>query len=97
MLNLPSRLAVATHTHRSRHGNNNTDTHCLTEGGWHSSSKKKKPKPKTKNNKPQTKKRGGGVKNYKEMILKLGERERDRNCTITKQLAFLKTKFSEKT
>lgn len=60
--------------------------------------KKKKPKPKTKNNKPQTKKKGGGgVKNYKEMILKLGERERDRNCTITKQLAFLKTKFSEKT
>lgn len=59
-----------------------------------------KKKTKTKNKKQQTpnqKKRGGGVKNYKEMILKLGERERDRNCTITKQLAFLKTKFSEKT
>lgn len=59
-----------------------------------------KKKTKTKNKKQQTptqKKGGGGVKNYKEMILKLGERERDRNCTITKQLAFLKTKFSEKT
>lgn len=96
MLNLPSRLAVATHTHRSRHGNNNTDTHCLTEDGIVAQKKKTK----TKNKKQQTpnqKKGGGGVKNYKEMILKLGERERDRNCTITKQLAFLKTKFSEKT
>lgn len=60
--------------------------------------KKKNQNQKQKTTNPKPKKRGGGgVKNYKEMILKLGERERDRNCTITKQLAFLKTKFSEKT
>lgn len=40
----------------------------------------------------------GGVAKLQGNELKVeGGRERDRNCTITKQLPFLKTKFSEKT
>lgn len=52
---LPHHLAVAKHTHRSRHGTKCWQSLCLTEGGWHSSSKKG----------------GGGWQNYKEMNLKL--------------------------
>lgn len=62
---LPNHLAVAKHTHKSRHGiPKHWQSLCLTEGGWHSSSKKKK-KP-----------LGRRWQNYKEMNLKLRGEEK---------------------
>ena len=46
---LPNHLAVAKHTHKSRHGiPKHWQSLCLTEGGWHSSSKKKQTDKKKK-------------------------------------------------
>jgi hypothetical protein len=40
LANLPNHLIVANHTHRSRHGiAKHWQSLCLTEGGWHSSTK----------------------------------------------------------
>lgn len=61
LANLPNHLAVAKYTHRSRHGiTKHWQSLCLTEGGWHSSSKQINKTPLWR-----------GWQNYKEMNLKL--------------------------
>lgn len=90
LANLLSHLAVAKYTHRSRHGiTKHWQSLCLTEGGWRSSSK---PTNKQKNTIVE------GVAKLQGNELKVeGGRERDRNCTITKQYHFLKQSFQKKT
>lgn len=81
LANLPNHLTVTKHTHRSRHGSTkHWQSLCLTEGGSHSSSKKIF--------------LGKEWQNYKGTWSWRG-RERDRNCTITKAISFLKTVFRE--
>lgn len=83
---LPNHLAVAKHTHKSRHGiPKHWQSLCLTEGGWHSSSKKKKAigekVAKLQGNELKVEGGGKGV----EIAL------------LPSSYHFLKTKFSEKT
>lgn len=84
---LPNHLAVAKHTHKSRHGiPKHWQSLCLTEGGWHSSSKKKKKAigekvAKLQGNELKVEGGGKGV----EIAL------------LPSSYHFLKTKFSEKT
>lgn len=95
MLNLPSRLAVATHTHRSRHGNNNTDTHCLTEDGIVAQKKKTK----TKNKKQQTpnqKKGGGRGKKLQGNDLKVGGEGKGQKLHYYQAISIFKNKVFRK-
>lgn len=84
---LPNHLAVAKHTHKSRHGiPKHWQSLCLTEGGWHSSSKKKK------------KAIGEAVAKLQGNELKVeGGGKGVEIALLPSSYHFLKTKFSEKT